>query len=87
MAHVLAGNICEFPQIRGTILRVPITRTIVFWGPILGSPYVGETTILPYRDSVGFIFHSNDILARGVKDSAITRFPYTLNTEPQTLKP
>ena len=38
-----------FPKIRGTILGVPIIRTmtIAFWGlfwgpPILGSPYFGK---------------------------------------------
>ena len=34
-----------FPKIRGTLLGVPIIRTIVFLGSILGSPYYGE---LPY---------------------------------------
>ena len=28
-----------FPQIRGTVWRVPIIRT---WGSILGSPYFGK---------------------------------------------
>ena len=27
-----------FPKIRGTILGVPIIRTIVFWGLYWGSP-------------------------------------------------
>ena len=34
-----------FPKIRGTILGVPIRRTIVFLS-ILGSPYFGK---LPYE--------------------------------------
>ena len=28
-----------FPKIRGTVLGVPIIRTIVFWGLYWGSPY------------------------------------------------
>ena len=32
----------EFPKIRGTFLGVPIIRTIVFLGSILGSPYLGK---------------------------------------------
>ena len=31
-----------FPKIRGTILGVPIVRTIVYWGSILGSPILGN---------------------------------------------
>ena len=33
-----------FPKIGGTILGVPVTRTIVFWGSILGSSLFCETT-------------------------------------------
>ena len=36
-----------FPKIGGTFLGVHIIKTIVFWGPFLGSPYLGK---LPYRD-------------------------------------
>ena len=32
----------ETPKVRGAFLGVPIRRTIVFWGPILGSPYFGR---------------------------------------------
>ena len=41
----------EFPKIRGTIfiLGVPIIRTIVFWGSILGSPYLGKLPSWPNR--------------------------------------
>ena len=31
-----------FPKIRGTILRVPIRRTIVFWGLYWGPPILGN---------------------------------------------
>ena len=44
----LIRNLCGiwgFPKIRGTILGVPIIRTIVFWGSTLGSPLFWETTI------------------------------------------
>ena len=41
----ITGNIWGFPKIRGTILGVPIIRTIIFWGSMLGSPYFGK---LPY---------------------------------------
>ena len=35
-----------FPKIRGTRLGVPIIRTIVFPGSILGCPYLGK---LPHK--------------------------------------
>ena len=38
------AHIWGFPQIRGTILGVPIIRTIVFWGLYWGSLF-WETTI------------------------------------------
>ena len=34
-----------FPKIRGTILGVPIIRTIIFWGLIMGVPLFWETTM------------------------------------------
>ena len=34
-----------FPKIRGTLLGIPIIRTIVFLGSIFGFPYSGK---LPY---------------------------------------
>ena len=59
------GVIWGFPKIRGTILGVPITRTIVFWGLywgplILVNYHIGimekklETTML-YKDYIGII--------------------------------
>ena len=42
---ITGGYIWGFPKIRGTILGVPIIRTIVFWGSILGSPHFEK---LPY---------------------------------------
>ena len=39
------ASIWVFPKNRGTFFGVPIIRTIVFWGSILGSPYFGK---LPY---------------------------------------
>ena len=41
----LHGYIWRFPKIRGTILGVPIIRTIVFWGLYWG-PVFWESTIL-----------------------------------------
>ena len=35
-----------FPKIKGTLLGVPIIRTLAFLGSILGSPYFGK---LPYE--------------------------------------
>ena len=32
----------EFPKIMGTILGVPIIRTIVFWRSYLGPPILGN---------------------------------------------
>ena len=31
-----------FPKIRGTILRVPIIRTIIYWGLYWGRPILGN---------------------------------------------
>ena len=36
------GSIWGFPKIRGTILGVPITRTIVFWGLHWGPLILGN---------------------------------------------
>ena len=36
------GNKWGFPEIRGTLLGVPIIRTTVFWVFILGAPYLGK---------------------------------------------
>ena len=41
-----AIEIWGFPKIRGTLLGVPIIRTIVFWGLYWGPPYFGK---LPYH--------------------------------------
>ena len=45
----LPWNLCytskasgSFPKIRGTFLRVPIIRTIVFWGLYWVSPILGN---------------------------------------------
>ena len=35
-------SIWEFPKIRGTLLGVPITRTIVFWGLYWGPLILGN---------------------------------------------
>ena len=35
-----------FPKIRGTFLGVPIIRIVIYWGSMLGSPYLGK---LPYQ--------------------------------------
>ena len=37
----------RFPKIRGTFLRVPLIRSIVFGGPILGSLYLGNYQLTP----------------------------------------
>ena len=41
-ATFLKKCIWEFPKVRGTILEVPIIRTINILGSILGSPYFGK---------------------------------------------
>ena len=38
-------EVSGFPKFGGTPLGPPITRTIIFWASILGSPYLGK---LPY---------------------------------------
>ena len=43
MAHM------EVSQKRGYLIGVPITRTLWFWGSILGYPYLGQ---LPYMKTV-----------------------------------
>ena len=35
-------KVLGFPKIWGILLGVPIVRTTIFWGPILGSPYSGK---------------------------------------------
>ena len=34
-----------FPKIRGTILGVPILRTIVYWGLYWGPPFLGKNNL------------------------------------------
>ena len=46
MEKKMETTIWDSPKIRGTFLGIPIVRTIMFLGPILGSPYFGK---LPYR--------------------------------------
>ena len=41
-----------FPKIRGTILGVPIIRTIVFWGLYWGPLILGNYHIDPFRHSL-----------------------------------
>ena len=41
----LQTPIWGFPKISGTLLGVPIIRTIVYWGLYWGSPYLGK---VPY---------------------------------------
>ena len=38
-SQLLSRLLWGFPKIRGTILGVPIRRTIVFWGLYWGPPY------------------------------------------------
>ena len=47
-----------FPKLGGTLLGVPIIRTIVFWGSILGSPYFGK---LPYGHSLCILSQGSHI--------------------------
>ena len=47
-----------FPQIRGTLLRVPIFRIVVFgsiWGSILGVPLFWETTMCIFEGDIGVL--------------------------------
>ena len=47
------GMIWGFPKIRGTILGVPIRRTIIFWGLYWGTPILGNYHLarrLPLQD-------------------------------------
>ena len=43
----LIGDIWGFPKIRGTLLEVPIIRTIVFWGLHWGPPILGNYHMVP----------------------------------------
>ena len=45
MPREVSCGIWGFPKIRGTILGVPIIRTIVYWGLSWGPPNCGK---LPY---------------------------------------
>ena len=51
------GAILGFRKIRGTILGVPIIRTIVYVGVYIGVPLFRETTIL--HDVVSSVSPSN----------------------------
>ena len=42
---------CRFLKIRGTILGVPIKRTIIYW-VYIGVPLFMETTMLALRDKL-----------------------------------
>ena len=42
----------EFPRIMGTILGVPITRTIAFWGLYWGPPILGNYPVSEDLDSI-----------------------------------
>ena len=44
--HHSTYSIWGFPEIRGTILGVPIIRTVVFWGLYWGSLTLGNYHIL-----------------------------------------
>ena len=35
----------EFPKISGSLLGVPIIRTVVFWGYLFGGPYIKDESI------------------------------------------
>ena len=41
-----------FPKIRSIFSGVPLIRTFVFWGSILGSPYLGK---LPFLSLTGLL--------------------------------
>ena len=45
------AKIWEFPKIRGTILGVPIIRTIVFWGLYWGPLILGNYHMFDSRES------------------------------------
>ena len=42
----LCQQIWEVPKIRGTILGIPLIRTIVFWGLNWGTPILGNYHIM-----------------------------------------
>ena len=45
-------DIWGFPKIRGTLLGVPIIRTIVFWGLYWGPPILGNYHMCMYTLSL-----------------------------------
>ena len=50
----LHRGIWEFPRLRGTILGVPIKRTIVFWGLYWGPLILGNYHITEFGTSLVF---------------------------------
>ena len=78
----------EFPKLRGTILGVPIRRTIVFGGPMLGSPYLGKLLYGVYSKLGTWTWSQGAGMPQIPKDSASAQLdmPETegkLKTSPQ----
>ena len=48
----LGFGVLGFPEIRGTLLGVPIIRTLIFWGLYCGPLILGKDLFLAYRDYV-----------------------------------
>ena len=46
------ATIGGFPKIRGTIVGVPIIRTIIYWGLYWGPPILGNYHMLKLRQEL-----------------------------------
>ena len=57
------GTKWGFPKIRGTILGVPIIRTMVFWGLYWGPPILGNYQIWPESKEIAGGRKSVDLYA------------------------
>ena len=66
MACDMACDLWGFPKIRGTILGVPIIRTIVFWGLYWGPPILEN-----YHISRFHISEIKDDTPNGTTDPSI----------------
>ena len=85
--RIYNGSIWGFPKIRGTLLGIPIIRTIVFWGlywgpDILGNYHMYIYTYV-YKDCLGYYRYIQGIGIRvefsGIEFMVLPQQPLDLN--------
>ena len=58
--EAIGHTIWEFPKSKGTILRVPIIRTVVAWESIFGFPYLGKVPCWEMMQAESAILHDSN---------------------------